>query len=105
MVVDRKLGTSSVADLAFCALAMQSTPCYALDPDFSLYHTLISRIGLTIDTAKMSLMSLCAADILRLKSTLLDLLRSPYRLDLCEFQVIMNTEFKHSWLTMLQLQT
>ncbi len=84
MVLGRKGGTNSAADLAFCALAMQSTPCHALDPDLSLYHTLISRIGLTIDMKKMALMSFCAADILLLKSTLLDLLLSPYRLDLCE---------------------
>ncbi len=85
MVVGGKGRTDSVADLAFCALAMQSTPCHALDPEFSLYHTLISRTGLTIDMEKLALMSFCAADVLLLKSTLLDLLRSPYRLDLCEF--------------------
>ena len=84
MVVGRKWGTSSAADLAFCALATQSTPCNALNPDFSLYHTLISRTGLTMDMGKMALISFCAADFLRLKSTLLDLLRSPYQHDLCE---------------------
>jgi hypothetical protein len=81
-------GPWSAAHMAFCALAMQATPCDSLAPEFSVYHNLISRIGLTLDIEKMIWMSFCPEELVALKSTCLDLLGSPYHLDVsCKFNV------------------
>ena len=76
--------TCTAADLAFSALVMQTNPCGSLSSHLSLYLRLISKLGLDLDIWKLHNLAFCTTELVRYKSTCLDLLLSPHQLDLCK---------------------
>ena len=75
-------GIGTVADLAFSTLVMQAKPCGSLASEFTLYLRLISRLGLALNFQTFQSLTLCVAELARYKSVSLDLLLSPYQVDL-----------------------